>query len=88
MHLDPLNTAPVIDAQNRFRQDFSDFARLWQETKQDWRDEKARQFEQEFLSPLAPSLTRFSVALAEFTKILRQSQTAIADTDAQKRELY
>lgn len=88
MPLDPLNIAPLTDAQNRFRREFSDFARLWQETKEDWRDDRARQFELEFLSPLGPSLTRFASTLAEFTETLRKSQIAIADTDQISRELY
>lgn len=88
MPLDPLNTAPLTDAQNRFRREFTDFARLWQETKEDWRDDQARLFEQEFLAPLGPSLTRFASALAEFSEILRKSQAAIVDTDDHSRELY
>lgn len=88
MPLEPLNVAPLTDAQNRFRREFTDFARLWQETKEDWRDDRCRQFEQEFLAPLGPSLTRFSSALGEFTELVRKSQNEIADTDSSSRELY
>ena len=88
MPLDPLNLAPLTDAQNRFRREFNDFARLWQETKQDWRDDRAAEFEREFLSPLGPSLSRFASALAEFTETLRKSQAAIKDTDQHSGELY
>ena len=88
MPLDPLNIAPLTDAQNRFRREFTEFARLWQETKEDWRDDRARQFEQENLSALGPSLSRFTSTLAEFTDSLRKSQIAIADTDQASGELY
>ena len=88
MPLDPLNLAPLTDAQNRFRREFTDFARLWQETKEDWRDDRAREFEREFLTPLGPSLTRFASTLAEFTETLRKSQAAVNDTEQSKRELY
>lgn len=88
MPLDPLNIAPLTDAQNRFRREFIDFARLWQEAKEDWRDDRAKQFEQEHLSPLGPSLSRFTSTLAEFTETLRKSQSAIADTGQNSGELY
>ncbi len=88
MPLDPLTLAPLTDAQNRFRREFNDFARLWQETKQDWRDDRAAEFEREFLAPLGPSLSRFASTLAEFTETLRKSQAAINDTDQRSGELY
>lgn len=88
MPLEAFNLAPLTDAQNRFRREFTDFARLWQETKEDWRDDRARQFEQEFLAPLGPSLSRFASTLSEFTEFLRKSQVAINDTDQHSRELY
>ncbi|MCD0462186.1 hypothetical protein [Roseiconus lacunae] len=86
--LEPLNLAPLTDAQTRFRRDFNDFARAWQETKEVWKDDRARQFEQEQLGSLGPSLSRFASGLAEFTETLRQAQAAIADTDAGSREVY
>ena len=86
--LDPLNTAPLTDAQTRFRKDFHDFARPWQESKQVWKDDRARQFEQEHLGSLGPSLSRFTATLAEFTEALRKAQTAINDDQTADRELY
>ncbi|OYP31694.1 hypothetical protein [Rhodopirellula sp. MGV] len=86
--LEPLNLAPLTDAQNRFRRDFNDFARLWQETKEVWKDDRARQFEQEDLSAIAPSLSRFTASLAEFTENLRKAQVAISDTETGSREVY
>ncbi|KAA5541031.1 hypothetical protein FYK55_19220 [Roseiconus nitratireducens] len=88
MALEPLNLAPLTDAQNRFRREFTDFARVWQETKEDWRDDRARRFEQRHLASLGPSLSRFASALAELTETLRQSQIAVADTGRDDRELY
>ncbi|WP_182870183.1 hypothetical protein [Stieleria mannarensis] len=88
MPLDPLNLAPLTDAQARFRRDFNDFARLWQATKEDWRDDRAAEFEREYLAPLGPSLSRLASCLAEFTETLRKSQAAIDDTDQRSSELY
>ncbi len=88
MKLDPFNLAPLTDAQGRLRRDFSDFARLWQETKEDWRDERCRRFEKEHLSSLGPSLGRLSSTLAEFSEWIRQCQSAVDDTDRGSGELY
>jgi len=88
MPLEPFNLAPLNDAQARFRRDFTELARLWQETKQDWRDDKARQFEQEHLAAIGPSLTRFDSQLSELIETLRKAQAAVSDTERETRELY
>ena len=88
MSMEPFNVAPLLDAQNRFRHEFSDFARLWQATKEDWRDDRSERFEREHLAPLGPSLTRFASSLGEFLEMLQKSQVEIADTDQDYRELY
>lgn len=88
MALEPLNISTLIDGQNRFRRDFVEFARIWQEAKDDWKDDRARRFEQEHLSSLGPSLSRFSAALNEFTEALRSAQSAISDQDAASDQLY
>jgi hypothetical protein len=88
MPLEPFNLAPLTDAQGRFRREFTDLARLWQETKQEWRDDKARQFEQEHLASLGPCLTRFDSQLSEFIEALRKAEAAAADTDRHSGELY
>lgn len=88
MPLEPFNIAPLVDAQNRFRRDFNEFARVWQETKEVWRDDRARRFEQEHLTSMGPSLSRFTATLAEFTEEIRKSQIEVADTGHQADELY
>ena len=88
MSIEPFNLAPLVDAQGRFRREFTELARLWQETKQEWRDEKARQFEQDHLAPLTPSLTRFDSQLSEFIETLRKAQSAVSDTGQASRDLY
>jgi hypothetical protein len=87
MSLEPLNLAPLMDAQNRFRRDFNDFARLWQETKESWRDDRAQRFEREHLAPIGPSLSRFAAALEEFTESLRKANADLADLDFPPGEL-
>ena len=88
MPLDPLNLGPLIDAQNRFRRDFVAFAAVWQDAKDNWKDDRARRFEQEHLSTLGPSLTRFAAALNEFTEQIRQAQSALSDRTQSSDQLY
>ncbi|TWT98417.1 hypothetical protein [Stieleria varia] len=88
MGLDPLNISPLIDAQNRFKRDFLDFARIWQDAKDNWRDDRCRRFEQEHLGALGPSLNRFTAAVNEFADILRKAQTAVRDDAQGSDQLY
>lgn len=88
MPLDPLNIGPLVDAQNRFKRDFIDFARLWQDAKENWRDDRARRFEQEHLVSLGPCLNRFTAAVNEFADILRKAQTAVKDEGDASDQLY
>ncbi|MEM6365024.1 MAG: hypothetical protein AAF745_11390, partial [Planctomycetota bacterium] len=88
MSLEPLNLGPLVDAQSRFQRQFQDFAKLWQTAKKQWRDDRARQFEQERLAALGPSLSRFATSLAELTDELRKSQVAVADPRQSNSELY
>ena len=75
----PFNLGPLTDSENRFRRDFIEFARLWGDVKEDWRDDRCRRFEQEHLSDLGPSLNRFTAALSEFTDSVRKADRALAD---------
>ena len=53
------NLGRVIDCEGRLQRDFIEFARLWSDVKEDWLDDRCRRFEQEHLSTLGPSLSRF-----------------------------
>ena len=88
MPLDPFNLSPLIDAQNRFQRDFVEFARIWQDAKDEWKDDRAKRFEQEHLSTLGPSLSRFAATLNEFTETLRKAQMAVNDQDQASDQLY
>lgn len=81
------NLGLLIDAENRFRHDFVEFARQWAEVKESWRDDRCRRFEQEHLSSLGPSLNRFSAALTEFTDKVRQADQALRDENEFRNEL-
>ncbi len=73
------NLGRVIDCEGRLQRDFIEFARLWSDVKEDWLDDRCRRFEQEHLSTIGPSLSRFAAALHEFTEVVRKAEVALKD---------
>lgn len=71
----------LLDSQTRIRHDFLDFAEQWQRTRDEWRDEPARKFEQESLSGLAPALTRAAAAMQDYADAVRHYDRVLADPD-------
>jgi hypothetical protein len=71
--------APVTDCQNRLKRDYVDFARGWAAVKEDWLDDRCRQFEKDHLTTLGPSLNRFATALTEFSDAVRKAESALRD---------
>jgi len=76
------NLGPVIDGQNRLRQDFKLFAQRWTTTKETWRDGRREQFERERLQALGPSLARLSAALDQWRDLVVKSDRELAETMA------
>ncbi len=74
------NLGPVIDGQNRLRQDFKTFAQQWAATKEDWRDGRRELFEREHLLILGPSLARLSAVLDEFREFVTKSDRELKDS--------
>jgi hypothetical protein len=79
MNTPTANLSPIIDGQNRLRQDFKQFAQHWAMTKEDWRDGRREQFEREHLQSLGPSLARLSAALDEWRDFVVKSDRELAD---------
>jgi hypothetical protein len=77
----------LTDAENRFKRDFIEFAKLWAEVKGDWRDERCRKFEQEHLASLGPSLNRFTTAVSEFTAKIRKADRELTDEQESSDQL-
>lgn len=72
----------LYESQTRVRQEFLDFVEQWQRTKEKWQDEPARQFEEQSLNTLGPTLTRVSGAMQTFSEEIRRADHALADPDA------
>lgn len=71
----------LYESQNRVHQEFLDFAAQWQRTREGWRDEPARKFEQDSLSIIAPTLTRVAAAMQTFAEQCRTSDSLLADPE-------
>jgi hypothetical protein len=70
----------LIDCENRFQRDFTEFARLWTDTKKDWDDKRRLQFEREHLSSVGPSLSRLTSALHEFASTIDVANRQLSDS--------
>jgi hypothetical protein len=77
------NIGPIIDGQNRLRQDFKLFAQKWVSTKEDWRDSRREQFEREHLQSIGPSLARLSAALDQWRDFVTQADRELEDKIAE-----
>ena len=77
----------ITDCEGRIQRDFVEFARLWSQVKEDWLDDRCRQFEQEHLSSLGPSLSRFTAALHEFCDAARTADNELRDDQRASDEL-
>ena len=72
----------VADCEGRIQRDFTEFARLWSKVREDWLDDRCRKFEQEHLSSLGPSLSRFTGTLHEFCDSVRKADIELKDDHA------
>lgn len=73
------NVSPVIDGQNRLRQDFKTFAQQWSRTKEVWLDDRRQQFETQYLDLLGPSMARLSAALDEWRDFVTKADRDLAE---------
>ena len=76
----------LYESQTRIRQEFLDFTEQWHKTKDDWRDEPARHFEEQSLKTLAPTLTRVSAAMQTFADEIRKADQILHDPDSELGE--
>ena len=82
------NLGRVIDCEGRLQRDFGEFARLWSDVKEDWLDDRCRRFEQEHLSTIGPSLSRFAAALQEFCDEVRTAEQKLKDSQDPSQEIH
>jgi hypothetical protein len=82
------NLGPLADGEGRLRRDFAEFARLWSAVREDWVDDRCRRFEQERLSSLGPSLSRFMAGLHDFCDSVRKADLNLRDDQHASEELH
>jgi len=82
------NLGPLFDAENRIKQEFTDFSRLWANVRENWEDERRQRFQREHLDSIAPSLNRFLNELQVFSETIRKADHALEDDnrDAERLE--
>ena len=79
MHQQSFPIGRLTDCEGRLQRDFSEFARLWSRVREDWLDDRCRQFEKDHLSTMGPSLSRFAAALHEFGDAVRKADLTLRD---------
>lgn len=77
----PPSVAALIECQNRMRRDWQAFTEVWQRVKPLWRDQRQRQFTEEFLEPLPPALSRCQAETQHFQETLQRSIHLLADPE-------
>ena len=51
------------------------------ETREHWNDNTCRQFEEEFLVPLAPLLNQLTAAISKFSEVMDEAEKECKDPD-------
>lgn len=74
-------TGSLQETQNQLRHEFNEFVHQWQQTKSVWKDEPARQFEEQCLADLAPTLNRVSGAIQSLVEAVHQADRLLDDPD-------
>lgn len=69
------------DGGGRLQKSFSDFSKVWCNAGDAWRDDRHRQFEQQHLSTIGPSLQRFSSTLSQLSESVSRAQKELRDED-------
>lgn len=56
-------------------QGFKDLSNAWHQTRTSWRDEKARAFEEEYLSELPDLSSKVGIVISELDNLMRKVKT-------------
>lgn len=65
----------------RLQRAATDLKDRWLETREQWNDSNARQFEEEFLATLAPLLNQLNAAIGKFSEVMDEAEQACRDPD-------
>ncbi len=69
------------DTENRLRRDWQEFATVWQQTAETWKDQRRREFEDQHLRELPGVLSRCNAEMNEFRETLLRAMHALSDSD-------
>lgn len=65
----------------RLQRAATDLKERWLETREQWTDNTCRQFEEEFLVPLAPLLNQLNAALSKFSEVIEEAEKECSDPE-------
>ncbi len=76
----------LIGGIQRLKRATAELQRQWHETRQQWNDQAAKDFEATHLEPLLPTLRRVMSATGELDEMYRKAIQACQDEDLQSTE--
>lgn len=79
--MQPPRIPALLDAENRLRRDWQNFASVWQSTAETWKDARRRQFENEQLKELPGVLSRTNAEVAQFRELVTKAAKALSDQE-------
>jgi hypothetical protein len=71
----------LLSGMQRLKRATAELQRRWTETRQDWNDQTARDFEAECLEPLLPTLRLVLAATSELDEVYRKAVASCRDQD-------
>ena len=79
--MQPPRIPALLDAENRLRRDWQNFAAVWQATAETWKDGRRSQFENEQLKELPGVLSRTNAEIAQFRELITKAAKALSDRE-------
>ena len=79
-----MRSCDLISGLERIQRASSQLREKWLQTRTQWRDQAAHDFEKNFLQELAPQITLVMAAVHEFADVLEKADKALADPDRQE----
>lgn len=79
--MQPPRIPALLDAENRLRRDWQNFASVWQSTAETWKDARRSQFENEQLKELPGVLSRTNAEVAQFRELVTKAAKALSDQE-------
>lgn len=77
-----MESCDLVSGLGRVQRTSAQLKERWLAARTHWRDQSARDFEQNFLQELAPQISLVVGAVYEFAELMERAEKALADPDA------